>query len=79
VAGITSPAFEALLAAYHRKAKCEPDAEARAVLMLLAAYAGRESRGGEAQELLFLGGVLRHAALNHERFVVRNSVHLGAP
>jgi hypothetical protein len=74
MAGISAPAFEALLAAYRLKAKCEPDAEARAVLMLLAAYAGRESRGGEAEAMLFLGGVLRKAALDYERFVVRNSV-----
>jgi hypothetical protein len=68
---MTSPAFEVLLAAYRRKAKCEPDSEAKAVLMLLAAFAGREARGGEASELLFLGAVLRHAALNHERFARR--------
>jgi hypothetical protein len=71
-----SPAFEALLAAYRTKAKCEPDAEATAVLMLLAAYAGRESRGGEAAAMLFLGGVLRHAALSCERFERRHVVQI---
>jgi hypothetical protein len=68
---MTSPAFEALMSSYRLKAKCEPDAKARAVLVLLATYAGRESRGGEAEAMLFLGGVLRKAALDLPRYTAR--------
>jgi hypothetical protein len=65
-----------LTAAYRAKAKLEPDAEARAVLALLAAFAGREARGREAQEMLFLGAVLRHAALSYERYARRCAVQI---
>lgn len=75
---VTSPAFQALLAAYTAKAKLTPDTEARAVLMLLAVYAGREARGGEAAELSFLAGVLRGAALTLPRFEVRASINTTA-
>jgi hypothetical protein len=51
----------------------EPNTEAAAVLALLSAYASREARGGEAEELLFWAPACRHAALQLSRYQARHA------